>query len=218
MTILFYIIFAISFLVFLLRRRVLDFFTFLFVVTVYYCIPLFSGILYDPNSHEIISISPLAYFFYAIYLLTLLGFALLTDFSSHLVIPRCHNKFYYRSYANILFYLSSFFFIVVLIQNPKYMIPSDLDNDLTSLGFSYTLFVFSSILLLLFSCLSDSRLFTIMSSFYILTTLSAGSRAYFSHALVCLFFYIGSKSKAFSFIEKPRLLIIGLFSFIFLFL
>ena len=98
----------------------------------------------------------------------LLILAFLTDLTSPLINPTSYPKLYYKSYANILFYLSSFFFLVVLIQNPTYMMPADLDNDLSSLGFTYTLFVFSSILLLLFSCFSGSHISTIISSLYLL--------------------------------------------------
>ena len=94
MTIFFYFSLAFTVLFFLFRQRHLDFFTFIFVVTTYYCIPLFSGILYDPNSHEIITISPLAYLFYAIYFLVLLFFALLTDLSSPLIKFTSYPKSY----------------------------------------------------------------------------------------------------------------------------
>ena len=201
----------------LLKRRYFDLFTLAIVIGTYYASPLFFGTLYDPTLRIVVDIIDRLYWFYGLFFLFLYVAMRYSDFKRIRPIEDFPNAT--ESNSLILFsLLPVFLFCVLIFLDPNFFIPSEIgESNPSEFGPIYPLFIWSTMILLVFALKFRNKKFLLVSLFLVLATLLAGSRAVFATSILFSVMISAWNLGRMRILFHPRYIIGGIFGFLFLF-
>ena len=165
-----------------LKKRFFDLFTISYLACTYYALSLFGKEIYDPDTHTFIQIPVEVYAIYCIIFGGILVSAFLND---RLIKGYSVNfKTIAKNLDAVLAAFTSFMFIMILLIIPRGFLPDNVDAATgSSLGPIWSLYCSFALSLLTVSAYLNSK-YTILAWFFILLTVSAGSRTYFVTAVL----------------------------------
>ena len=175
------------------RKRYFDFFSMIFLSSSYYALPLIIGKIYDPNARLYIEMPSDIYYAYGFFFTLVACFAFCVDLKRlRLILP---SEKVLKSYSKKLSIVTSLFFIIIIILSPRGLLPEDIDaKSASELGLIWVLYRIMAISFFTCSLFAYSKI-SLLGSFFILTTLTSGSRVYFALAILMyvLWRYHGQK-------------------------
>lgn len=182
------------------RKRHFDLYSIVFLSSSYYSIPLFIGSIVDPNDKSQVAMPSEIYASYAIFFFLTGIFALLADFGK--VRIQISNFSNLKSYSKDLGIVTSFLFLVIVILHPRGLLPANVDeHGASQLGVVWVLYRLFAISFFATAIYEKSYLRP-MSIFFLLTTLTSGSRSFFVAALLIYICYLYHKDQV-RIIAKP---------------
>lgn len=177
------------------RKRYFDFFSIIFLSSSYYALPLIGGKIYDPNDHVLLELPTEIYFAYGLFFALVACFAFCVDLKRlQLILP---SEKVLKSYSKKLSIVTSLFFIIIITLSPRGLLPEDIDaKSASELGLIWVLYRIMAISFFTCSLFAYSKI-SLLGSFFILTTLTSGSRVYFVLAILMyvLWRYYGKKNR-----------------------
>ena len=175
------------------RRRNFDFFSIIFLSSSYYALPLIGGKIYDPNDHVLLELPTEIYLAYGAFFALVASFALYLDAKGHqLTLP---SEAVLRRYSKSLLIVTSLFFIIIVVLSPRGLLPVNIDaKSASELGVIWVLYRIMAISIFTCALFANSNI-SLLATFFILTTLTSGSRTYFAFAILIYVFwrYYGKK-------------------------
>lgn len=190
---LFIVSFSLAFVYVGFKRRTPDLLTVGVVCCGYYCSMLFVGDLYDPDTKLYVKIHDFLYIAHAFLFLTLLAACIINDFvlrSYYKVAPTKNWRNFNRFHLLLVVAL----FLLMNSIDSRSFFPSDVGEfSAASFGFIYNIYWASVLLLLIGAMQSKINYLRLIASVFVLSTLLAGSRAYFLAAafIVCFLYFQG---------------------------
>ena len=166
------------------KKRKFDLFTILIICSFYYSSPLLIGILYDPDKHNIINISSEIYWFYSLFFgVSIMGAHIFDKLNKKQV----YIKKYNYSAIQFHFLITSFIFLVILAIDSSFFFQKEVgEKSANQFGPLWGVYTASNLILLSLSMNSRIRHYIGIAIFFLLTTLIAGSRAYFAAGLAVI--------------------------------
>ena len=200
------------------KNRKPDLFTLAILASAYYSSTLLFGKIYDPNSHSYLVIHEYIYVFYSVLFILL---ALLSFFYDRYFISAYKNQIAnYRDLNYFLVVIILLVLIVILSIDSRAFFPKEFeDNDASSFGAIYNIYWSSILVGLVTAFRSNSNLLKVIMCLFLLTTLTAGSRAYFTIGcfIILLIFYENKPSIRLLMSLKRIIVIIFGFAFLLVF-
>jgi hypothetical protein len=197
------------------KNRKPDLFTLATLASAYYSSTLLFGKIYDPNSHSYLVIHEYIYVFYSFLFILL---ALTSFFHDRYFISTYKNQiFEYRDLNYFYIAIILLVFIVILSLDSRAFFPKEFeDNDASSFGALYNIYWSSILVGLVAAFRSNSNLVKVIMLIFLLTTLTAGSRAFFTiGSFIILLIFYENKPSIRLLMSLKRIIII-LFGFTFL--
>lgn len=144
--------------------------------------PLLAGKIYDPNYHVLIELPSEIYFAYGAFFILVAYFAFYVDAKGyHLILP---NEKLLRRYSKSLSRITSVLFIIIIFLSPRGLLPENIDaKSASELGIIWVLYRVMAISFFTCTLYANSKV-SLLAIFFILTTLSSGSRTYFVLAIL----------------------------------
>ena len=175
------------------KKRHFDFFSIIFLSSSYYSLPIIVGKIYTPNDHTQVEIPIEIYFAYGVFFTMVACFAFYVDVKGYqLILP---SKELLRRYAKALSHITLLLFIIILVISPRGLLPVDIDaKSASELGVIWVLYRIMAISFFACALFANSKI-PLLATFFIITTLTSGSRTYFVLAILIYFIwrYHGTK-------------------------
>jgi|APSaa5957512535_1039671.scaffolds.fasta_scaffold46678_2 hypothetical protein len=199
----------------LFKKRRIDLFTILMLCTFYYSSPLLNGILYDTDMHKIIKISPKIYWFYTFLYGAMIYAANKFDKIDHLFISK---NIYNHSYLQFYLFMTSLIFLILVTIDWSFFLQQEAyEKSAKQFGPLWAAFTASILTFLSLAKNSSYKSYIVTALFFLLTTLIAGSRAYFAAGAIVFIICTYKSSLPIRIASNISVLLKITFGFLFLF-
>ena len=160
------------------KKRKPDLFTLTVLASSYYSSTLLFGKIYDPDSHTYLIINDYIYIFYAFLFFLLIVAIYIHD--TFFKLP-ANDEIPTNELAYFNLFLMSLIFLIIFLTDSRAFFPEELGNsDASSFGTLYNLYWASILIGLVAAFRSKNAILKIATFLFLLTTLTAGSRAFFT--------------------------------------
>lgn len=199
-----------------LRRRRPDLFTIAVVAHVYYSSTLFFGEVYDPENHIYVPIPETIYNFYS-FLFIILSITIIAYDQKR----RRFQDNFWRERDLLIFSLTALSLIFILINalDHRAFFPREIGGDsAASFGALFSLYWMLALIYLYVAVRSNDKAHIFFSMLFLLSTLLAGSRAYFTAGLIGFAIIYFQRKEPVLIASSPFKIFLGFFAFTFLIL
>ncbi|MDO6823302.1 hypothetical protein [Marinobacter sp. 1_MG-2023] len=199
------------------KKRQLDLFSVSAICAFLYSYPLFFGVIYDPGANSYVKISDVIYYFYSVFFILLVGFAVIFDFLYKKIKIRMGRNLHCapKTMLGIMLVFSCVLFFMVLVFGLDDLL-KDGKSGLVSLGILFTVFSWSVLTFFSYAQFSGIKHYSLFAFLLIFFLLFVGSRSYFATSLIIFVLVYFKDKDSFRLVMNIKLLFFGFSLVVFL--